>query len=245
MAHLSGALVTSSSVPALCPQAPPHPSPCASFSLPSFVAVQVPEFPARLFFFCEVEAKEGGETPILLSSEVTSRMRQQHPEFVKKLQEKGLRYVRVLPTGDDKTSAIGRGWQSTFLTNDKAEAEAKGGKLGVSLEWLEDGSVRTVSGVLPAIRRDEATGHEAWFNSMVAAFTGWNDSRNDGEKAVTFGDGELLPKEAVLACERIMEEVAVAIPWQKGDLLLLDNHTAQHSRKTFVPPRRVLASLAK
>lgn len=206
---------------------------------------QVPEFPARLFFFCEVPPSEGGETPILLSHEVTALMQAKHPEFVQSLREKGLRYVRVLGEGDDKTSAIGRGWQSTFLTKDKAEAEAKSANLGVSLEWQADGSARTVSGVLPALRVDKNTGREAWFNSMVAAFTGWNDSRNEGEKAVLFGDGELLPKEAVLDCDRIMAEVSVAVPWQAGDLLLVDNHTVQHSRKSFVPPRRVLASLAK
>jgi len=94
--------------------------------------------------------------------------------------------------------------------------------------------VRTVSGC--SLRfGDEGTGQEAWFNSMVAAFTGWNDSRNDGE-GVTFGDGELLLKDALLGCERVMEEVSVAFPWRRGDLLLIDNRTAQHSRKTFVPP---------
>jgi hypothetical protein len=32
------------------------------------------------------------------------------PEFVKKLEEEGVRYTRVMPDGDDNSSAIGRGW---------------------------------------------------------------------------------------------------------------------------------------
>ena len=31
--------------------------------------------------------------------------------------------------------------------------------------------------------------------------------------------------------------------WQKGDVLLIDNRLAMHSRNTFEPPRRVLASI--
>eukprot|EP00897_Mesotaenium_endlicherianum_P005114 jgi/Mesen1/4630/ME000239S03903 len=194
---------------------------------------QVPEYPAKLFFFCEVPPAEGGETPILLSHEVVQTMEARWPQFVRELREKGLVYTRVLGEGDDTTSAIGRGWQSTAR------------QLGVTLEWLPNGSVKTVSGPLPALRRDERTGREAWFNSMVAAFTGWQDSRNTAEKTVTFGDGTPLPREAVLDCSAIMQAASVAVPWQRGDVLLIDNHTVQHSRRAFRPPRRVLASLAK
>jgi hypothetical protein len=119
-------------------------------------------------------------------------------------------------------------------------------KLGVRLEWLsEGGGVKTVTGPIPAIKTDELRHRPVWFNSIVAAYTGWKDSRNDPEKAVTFGDGTPLPKDAVLACLQVLEEEKVSIPWRHGDVLMLDNNAVQHSRKAFVPPRRVLASLAK
>ena len=35
----------------------------------------------------------------------------------------------------------------------------------------------------------------------------------------------------------------MAFAWRAGDVLLLDNDKAMHSRQTFTPPRRVLASL--
>lgn len=206
---------------------------------------QVPEYPKKLFFFCEVPPGAGGETPLLLSAEVTRRMEAAWPDFVAGLREKGLLYTRVLGEGDDTTSAIGRGWQSTFLTADRKEAEQRAAALGVTLEWLPDGSVKTVSGPLPALKEDARTGGAAWFNSMVAAYTGWQDSRNEATKAVTFGDGTPLPRDAVLDCNKIMEEVSVAVPWEKSDVLVIDNLRVQHSRRTFVPPRRVLASLSK
>ncbi|CAM6049550.1 unnamed protein product [Sphagnum compactum] len=207
---------------------------------------QVPEYPGKLFFYCEVEPAEGGETPILLSHLIYERMAKEWPEFVEKLQKEGVLYTRVLPEGDDLSSAIGRGWQSTFLTTDRLEAEKRAAKLGVRLEWLsEGGGVKTVTGPIPAIKTDELRHRPVWFNSIVAAYTGWKDSRNDPEKAVTYGDGTPLPKDAVLACLKVLEEEKVSIPWRHGDVLMLDNNAVQHSRKAFVPPRRVLASLAK
>lgn len=113
------------------------------------------------------------------------------------------------------------------------------------LEWLPDGSVKTVSGPIPAVKLDEKRNRKVWFNSMVAAYTGWKDARNVPEKAVTFGDGTPLPAQAVQTCLRIMEEESVAIPWRQGDVLVLDNIAVQHSRRSFKPPRRVLASLAR
>ncbi|XVF86708.1 hypothetical protein PTKIN_Ptkin18bG0063600 [Pterospermum kingtungense] len=205
---------------------------------------QVPEFPSKLFFFCEVEPGSGGETPIVLSHVVYERMKEKYPEFVGRLEEHGLIYTRVLGEGDDPSSPIGRGWKSTFLTTDKRVAEERAAKLGTKLEWIGDG-VKTIMGPIPAVKYDKSRGRKIWFNSMVAAYTGWEDARNDPVKAVTFGDGKPLPADIIYDCLKILEEESVAIPWKKGDVLLIDNWAVLHSRRPFAPPRRVLASLCK
>ncbi|KAL9268701.1 Clavaminate synthase-like protein [Drosera capensis] len=205
---------------------------------------QVPEFPSKLFFFCEVEPGSGGETPIVLSHVIYETMKQKYPEFVQNLEEHGLMYARVLGEDDDPSSPIGRGWKSTFLTKDKIIAEERAAKLGMKLEWLED-AVKTVMGPIPAVKFDKSRQCKVWFNSMVAAYTGWEDKRNDPVKAVTFGDGSPLPGHIIYDCQKILEEESVAIPWQKGDVLLIDNWAVLHSRRSFDPPRRVLASLCK
>lgn len=74
---------------------------------------------------------------------------------------------------------------------------------------------------------------------------GWNDSRNRGEYAVVTGDGEFLDSEAVETAVSTMEQLAVSIPWEKGDLLLLDNRTVMHARRPFSGSRRILASLVR
>ncbi|KAE8689904.1 Clavaminate synthase-like protein [Hibiscus syriacus] len=205
---------------------------------------QVPEFPSKLFFFCEVEPGTGGETPIVLSHIVYEKMKEKYPEFVARLEEHGLIYTRVLGEDDDPSSPIGRGWKSTFLTSDKAVAEERAAKLGMKLEWMGDG-VKTIMGPIPAIKYDRSRQRKIWFNSMVAAYTGWEDARNDPVKAVTFGDGQPLPADIIYDCLKILEDECVAIPWKKGDVLLIDNWAVLHSRRPFYPPRRVLASLCK
>lgn len=89
------------------------------------VCEQVPEFPSKLFFFCEVEPGSGGETPIVLSHVVYERMKERYPEFVERLEKYGLLYVRVLGEDDNPSSPIGRGWKSTFLTTDKTVAQQR------------------------------------------------------------------------------------------------------------------------
>jgi hypothetical protein len=71
---------------------------------------QVASFPSKIFFFCEVEAAEGGETPIVLSHLIYNKMKEMKPEFVAKLEELGVQYTRVMPLLNDASSAIGRGW---------------------------------------------------------------------------------------------------------------------------------------
>ncbi|CAI0423446.1 unnamed protein product [Linum tenue] len=100
-------------------------------------------------------------------------------------------------------------------------------------------------GPIPGVKLDEARNRKTWFNMMVDAYMCWDDALNDRKKAVTFGDGGYLPEEAVRGCERIFQEESVAIPWKKGDVLLLDNRAVLHARNPFDPPRRILASLCK
>ncbi|KAL1349375.1 hypothetical protein HN51_025867 [Arachis hypogaea] len=198
----------------------------------------VPEFPSKLFFFCEVEpqAGSGGETPIVLSNLVYEKMKKAQPEFVERLEKHGLLYTRFLGDNDDTSSPIGRGWKSNFNTTDKTLAQQRANEMGMKLEWLEEGGVKMIIGPVEGVRYDERRGCKVWFHTMV----GWDDP----SKPVTFGDGEPLPEGAVTECLRIMEEECVAIPWNKGDVLIIDNLAVLHARRPCNTPRRVLASLA-
>jgi hypothetical protein len=83
----------------------------------------------------------------------------------------------------------------------------------------------------------------SFFNQLIAAFQGWKDSRNDPSKAITFGDGAPLDREAVDVATQIAEDISFDVPWQKGDVALVDNFVTMHGRRTFSGTRKVLASL--
>jgi hypothetical protein len=109
-------------------------------------------------------------------------MAAKHPAFTARVEALGVKYIRVMPEQDDPTSAIGRGWRSTFNTDTREGAEEKLKELGSTWEWLSDGSLKTITKALPAIRQDDGPGRTQtrnFFNSMVAAYTGYVTIRGD------------------------------------------------------------------
>lgn len=204
----------------------------------------VRDYPHLLFFYADVPATEGGETPIALSNVIFRQMEQLEPEIVRRLEREGLRYTRVAPGETDVNAHCGRSWRSTFGTEKKEEAERKARAAGYDVEWLDDGSMKTTTPELPGIRVDERTGKKMWFNAIFNAVTSWSDSRNDATKAVFFPNGDTIPPRLIKAIDKVGEEVKVTFAWKKRDVLLLDNRTTLHSRASdWMPSRRILASL--
>jgi len=204
---------------------------------------QAPNPPNYILFYCEIESPQGGATPIIPSAEVANFFTARFPEFSTRVAEQGVRYIRVMPEVTDPTSAQGRSWKETYDVKTREEAEKVMGSQGTTCEWQANGDCRTITTVLPGLRADDRTGQQTFFNSVVAAYIGWNDSRNVGKRAVVLGDGSPIDEEAVESVAEFMRERRVAFKWKKGDVLIIDNFLAMHSRETFVRPRRVLTSL--
>ena len=204
---------------------------------------QVPDPPSYIMFYCDVEPFKGGETPIIRSDQVAEFFFQTYPEFAAEVEEKGVKYIRVMPKEDDNSSAIGRSWKSTFQCTTKEEAETAMKKIGTTWEWLENGDLRTISAAVPAIRTDRRSGRKMFFNSMVAAYTGWIDSRNDPTKSIVLGDDTAVNGEALLKVAEFQRDNRVCFQWKKGDIIVIDNFVTMHSRNTFERPRRILAAI--
>lgn len=203
---------------------------------------QTPLYPAKLFFYCEIAPGSGGATPLCRSDWVLERLAEQSPEFVARLEEEGVRYTNVMPGSDDAGSGQGRSWRSTLSVGDEAEAEARLKELGYSWDWLDDGSLRVTTAALPAVRTLE-DGRKTFFNQLIAAFRGWADSRNDPNKAITFGGGEAITSEDMAPAIALADEFTHDLAWQAGDVALIDNFIVMHGRRPFEGKRRVLASL--
>jgi alpha-ketoglutarate-dependent taurine dioxygenase len=203
---------------------------------------QTPVYPSKLFFYCEQAAISGGATPLCRSDILLQELTKQAPEFVAACLKLGVRYSNVMPNIDDLESGQGRSWRSTLSTDDKSAAEDKLRKLGYQWEWLEQDSLRVTTAVLPAVRETD-NGRQVFFNQLIAAFRGWKDTRNATEKSIRFGDDSAISTQAMAKAIHIGDELSFDIPWQSGDVALVDNFLVMHGRRPFEGQRRVLASL--
>lgn len=203
---------------------------------------QTPIFPSKLFFFCQQPANEGGATPLCRSDVLFEQMLQHCPGFANDCETKGLRYTNVMPSENDAKSGMGRSWQSTFRAPSRDAAEQRMRELGYSWEWLPDGCLRATTPVLPAVR-EVSPSRKTFFNQLIAAFRGWKDSRNDPSKSISLGDGTPLDQKTVLQVAELADQLTFDVPWQAGDVALVDNFLVMHGRRTFTGTRRVLASL--
>ncbi|XP_076886425.1 clavaminate synthase-like protein At3g21360 [Bidens hawaiensis] len=204
----------------------------------------VPNFPSKLFFFCEEEPGEGGETPIVLSDSIYVKVKEKHPQFVMKLEKHGLKTTIIAGDEDDLSAVANSSWKSTYMTNDKKVVEERAAKLGTKLEWMGN-VVKMITGPMPAIKFDKERQVKTWFNNLTSPVNG-DDKTFDNVTCIQLGNGELVPNDAMEDCMRFLEEESVAIPWKNGDVMFIDNLMVLHGRRPLlIPPRRILASLCK
>ena len=203
---------------------------------------QTPVYPSKLLFFCDQAAEQGGATPICRSDILLQQLREQLPDFVAACESKGVRYSQTMPLEEDLASGQGRSWKSTLSAENRQQAEGKLAHLHYDWQWQEDGSLSVTTPVLPAVRQlnDRRT---VFFNQLIAAFRGWKDARNSGEKSICFGDGSAIDSSHMALAIDLADKLTFDIPWQSGDVALLDNFLVMHGRRPFQGKRTVLASL--
>lgn len=213
--------------------------------------------PSVVAFFCEVAAPHGGATPLLHSHLAAAYLRKHHPAVAARLKAVGVKYVRIMPPVTDPSSALGKSWRHSLRVETREQAEAALAALGSSWDWLPGEMLRTVTKPMAALLTETRGGREVFFTAAESTF---NHLAAEAEstaaeaaaaplrplKAITYGDGAPLDaatKAALRDVAGFMERAQVAVPWQPGDALFIDNATVQHSRADFTPPRRILASL--
>ena len=114
-----------------------------------------------------------------------------------------------------------------------------------------DDELRVTSEPVPAIKlirehEKQAVYQYAFHNAVIAAFTGWQDDRNDRLKSVRFGNDEEMPRDVLESIASFMEANKVSYKWKKGDVLCLNNRLVMHSRNFKQPSggsRKVYASM--
>ncbi|MFT4654632.1 MAG: alpha-ketoglutarate-dependent taurine dioxygenase [Kangiellaceae bacterium] len=206
---------------------------------------QTPISPAKIFFFCKSAAHHGGATPLCRSDMLFSALQKQLPALAKDFQNKGLKYTTHMPASDNIASGQGRSWKSTLSVEDNLQAETKLAGLGYSWQWLDDGSIKATTSVLPAVVALD-NGKSVFYNQLIAAFMGWKGVRENPSCAITFGDGSAIPIDGLELIVELSAQFTFDLPWQDGDVALVDNYLTMHGRRPFRGERKreVLVALA-
>ena len=206
----------------------------------------LPKWPLRQFFFCIRPAEEQGETPLLDNRRIVHEL---DGEIVRDFEEKGLLYVRNFSPGIDVS------WQDFFKTEDRGEVERMCADEGMECEWKDGDSLR-ISQRGPGVTYHPRTGEKIWFNQVQLHHVSCLDAETreslrllfdeeDMPRNVYFGDGSVIPDATVDRISEVFEQLCVELPWEKGDLIALDNMFVQHARRPFKGERKILVAMGQ
>jgi len=203
-------------------------------------------WPLKIFFYCELPAEQGGETPIADTRRILERIR---PSVRDKFAEKGVLYVRTFEGG------LGLSWQTVFQTADRRLVEQYCLDAGIEYSW--DGPDRLKTKQLRrAIQTHPVTGESVWFNHAVFFHLSTLDPiaqqvlraslpEENLPNNTYYGDGSPIEQEALDHLRTVYSEETVYFPWRRGDILMLDNMLTAHGRSPYCGARKILVGMTE
>jgi alpha-ketoglutarate-dependent taurine dioxygenase len=203
-------------------------------------------FPEKIIFFCLTPPGTGGETPVLDGRPFLSKL---DPVLAAGLENRGIKYIRNLHGG----KGIGLSWQTTFETNDKAAVELFCQNNQINFTWLEGDALR-LEQTGPVFLEHPVSKKLVWFNQAEQFHPSSNTEEvyeslkelfEDGDFPITavFEDDSAIPETLLDNIRAVAKKEMVALPWEKGDIMIMDNIAALHGRNPFTGQRSILVSM--
>lgn len=203
-------------------------------------------WPTKIWFFCVQPPAERGATPIADDRKVFQLLR---PEIKEKFMRKKVMYTRNYGEGVDLT------WQEAFQTTDREVVEAYCRRSYTEFRWKDENRLHTRQ-TRQAVATHPALGQTVWFNhahmfhisnleaavreALLAEF-----SEDELPRNAYYGDGSPLEDAVLDEIREVYREASVTFPWQKGDILMLDNFLASHGREPFKGPRKIVVAMSE
>jgi hypothetical protein len=175
------------------------------------------------------------------------------PGILERFQREGCRYVRNFMFDRAYFSGLDVSWTEFFRTTDRAEVERQCRAQGLDFEWGPEGTLR-ISKHSAVVCRHPGTG-ELVFNSqllthhiscldenirrsLLSLFDERHLPRN-----VYYGGGAAIEDSVIRTIREIYQRHSVAVPWKKGNVMIVDNMLAAHSRNPYSGPRKILVAM--
>lgn len=205
-------------------------------------------WPKKLLFCCCTAPKKYGETPILDGRQL---LKQLDENILSALVDKKIMYIRNLHGG----KGLGQSWQNTFESQDKAWVESYLQQdPECEFRWKNDSLY--LKQIRPAIVQHPISGEWVWFNQVDQFhLSSLGDIYYQEFKKVyagkedalpihaCFGDGTPIKEEWIEKIRQTCLQESFRFPWQKGDLLIIDNMLTMHGRMPFEGDRKILVSI--
>ena len=203
-------------------------------------------WPLYLAFYCETPAQQGGATPITDCRKIYQDI---PAEVREKFESKQVKYARNFGHG------VGIHWLKGFPVNSKAEMESYCAKYDMSPRWGKDDKL-SLSYRRWASLKHPVTSDKVWFNhatffnffslsadtqDLISQYLGKENSPYD----TFYGDDDEIDMETINLLKSIYEKHAVSIPYEKNDVLLLDNMLVAHGREPFSGERNVYVTMTQ
>ena len=201
-------------------------------------------WPQKIWFQCLLPSIEGGETTLVDNRRVFTEIPKNiRDEFI----SRDVLYVR------NYTDGAGLNWQTVFATESKSEVESYCQNNKMLYEWTPDGSLRTLC-KRPAVIEHPATKEPCWFNQAQH----WHMSCLDGAtreaiqslyqeeeypRTCYFGDKTPIPDEMMYEILETYRTLERGLPWEKGNIMMLDNVLTAHGRNRYRGERKLLVAL--
>lgn len=199
--------------------------------------------PAVLVFGALTLPAEGGG---IFVADTRRVLRGLPPQVADRFAKQGWRLFRTY------RAFLGLAWTEAFGMDDRDALEKVLQRDAVGYEWV--GTDLRTRVQRPAVRQHPETGEDCWFND-VAFFSQWSVPAVELDVMLqafgplgaptntAFGDGKLLPQDVYDQISQAYAAATLPVPWQRGDVLLVDNMLAAHGREAYAGEWDVVVAL--
>jgi alpha-ketoglutarate-dependent taurine dioxygenase len=219
----------------------------------------VRHYPKHIHFFCEIAPSERGET---ILGDARRVYRTLDPGVRERFLERQLKYVSayyghsLLMDLVNSLQPSHKSWRDVFETCRRDDVERLCREHDFAFAWYDDNWIQ-ISQTRPAAIKHPVTEEWVWFSQAhlydfnprllgvwryVAAKLFYARPHTRMHE-IFHADGAKVDRADLYHIMDTLDANTVAFPWQRGDLLVLDNVLTMHGRATFSGPRRILAAM--